>query len=244
MCVGASTLRSWSVVPGSASHRRSVERCGRHEKSNGSGASVKTLIPHSNGDLRRTESQRTREMNCVGSPQSVQDSQLAGHSFDVGREFDRTYRGPEDLPFICCRRGLGFSQVVIATRRCESCADLGIGEPARQSSVARIPQRCCHVGSSLVEHEFDETARIEIDDRHLQRRCSPTISATGRFGFGRDRPPAIGRDDRAGRLITPSAVRRSRTGVESSATIRATGVPRSVMTTSLPSRAASIHRPR
>ena len=34
------------------------------------------------------------------------------------------------------------------------------------------------------------------------------------------------------------------TGVESRATIRATGVPRSVMTMSLPSRAASIHRPR
>lgn len=44
--------------------------------------------------------------------------------------------------------------------------------------------------------------------------------------------------------MTPCAVRRSIVGVESSATIRATGVPRSVMTTSVPSRAASIHRPR
>ena len=134
--------------------------------------------------------------------------------------------------------------IMVAARCCKSCADFGIREPARQRSVAGVPHRCCDVGSGFVEHEFDECTRVEIDDGHLQPRCSLTMSATDRFGFGRDPPPAIGRVDRAGRLITPSAVRRSSTEVESSATIRATGVPRSVMTTSLPSRAASIHRPR
>lgn len=70
------------------------------------------------------------------------------------------------------------------------------------------------------------------------------MSATGRFGVGRGRSPATGRDGRVGRLMMPCAVRRSITGVASRATIRATGVPRSVMTTSFPSRAASIHWPR
>lgn len=57
---------------------RSVERRRRHGKSGGSDTSVETLIPHCNGDLLRTESDGMRKMNCVGSAQSVQDSQLAG----------------------------------------------------------------------------------------------------------------------------------------------------------------------
>ena len=183
-------------------------------------------------------------MDCVGSTKSVLDCQFTGHRFDIGREFDGTHRCPKRLPLVCRSGGLGFSEVVVATRCCERCADFWIREPARQCSVARVPQHYCRVRAGLVEHQFDESARIEIDDRHLQPRCSLTVSATGRFGVGRDRPPAIGRADRAGRQMMPWAVRRSSTGVALSATIRATGVPRSVMTMSLPSRAASIHCPR
>ena len=77
---------------------------------------METLIPHCNGDLLRTESDGTRKMNCVGSAQSVQDSQLASRSLDVVREFDWAHRRPEDLPFTCCSGHFGFGEVVIAAR--------------------------------------------------------------------------------------------------------------------------------
>ena len=133
---------------------------------------------------------------------------------------------------------------MVPAGRCERCAHFGVGQSTRQRHVTGVPQRGGDVGADLVEHELDESTRVEVDEGHLQRRCSLTMSATGRFGVGRDRPPATGRVDRAGRLMTPCAVKRSMTGVESRATILATGVPRSVMTMSCPSRAASIHRPR
>ena len=127
-----------AVVPDSTS----VERRGRHAKSSGSGASVETFIPHCDGDLVRTESEGTCEMNCVGSAQSVQDSQLASHSLDVGRELDWTHRRPEDLPFACCSGRFGFGEVVITARYCERCADFGIRKPTRQRSVASVPHGC------------------------------------------------------------------------------------------------------
>ncbi len=161
---------------------------------------MQTFVPYRNGDVDRTESEGTCKVNRIGSTQPVHDGELTGHALDISREFDRT-------------------MAAIATRCRESGANFRRRETARQCGVAPVSQLCGHVGSRLVEHEFDESARVEIDDGHLQRRCSLTMSATGCFGFGRDRPPAIGRADRAGRLITPWAVRPSMTDVESSATM-------------------------
>lgn len=62
---------------------KSVEGCGRDSKSNGSGPSVKTIVPYCNGDISRSESEGTCKMDCVGSTKSVKDCQLTGHPFDI-----------------------------------------------------------------------------------------------------------------------------------------------------------------
>ena len=67
------------------------------------------------------------------------------------------------------------------------------------------------------------------------------MSAKGRRGRGRRRPDAVGRWAAAGRPITPSAVRRSSVAVVVRPSSRATGTPRSVITTSSPLRARSSH---
>jgi hypothetical protein len=90
----------------------------------------------------------------------------------------------------------------VATGSCERCADLGVGQATRQRDVARVPQQRGDVGPDLVEHQLHESARIEVDEGHVRRRCSPTMSATGRFGVGRCRSPATGRVERVGRLMT------------------------------------------
>src|SRR5450755_1214051 len=67
------------------------------------------------------------------------------------------------------------------------------------------------------------------------------MSARGRRGRGRVRPAACGRWAAAGRPITPSAARRSSVAVVVRPSSRATGTPRSVITTSSPPRARSSH---
>ncbi len=62
------------------------------------------------------------------------------------------------------------------------------------------------------------------------------MSATGRLGVGRGRFPATGRVVAVGRPITPCSSRRSIVDVEAIPMMRATGVPRSVITTSSPRR--------
>ncbi len=170
--------------------------------------------------------------------------QFARTSLDLGRQFDVAHRRPERFPFSASSGRLCFGQVVVTTGCGEGCTHLGVGQSTRQRSIASVPERGGDLRPALIEHEFDESAGIEIDECHDQRRCASTMSATGRFGDGRRRPPAPGRVEEVGRLITPCSVRRSRIDVDSRATIRATGVPRSVMTISAPSRAASIHWPR
>ena len=68
-----------------------------------------------------------------------------------------------------------------------------------------------------------------------------TSSDTGRSACARAAPLAVGRPARRGRLSTPSRVSRSSSGAVSTAISRATGVPRSVTTTSSPRRTRSIH---
>src|SRR5260221_3716869 len=65
------------------------------------------------------------------------------------------------------------------------------------------------------------------------------MPARGRRGRGRARPDARGRCAVAGRPITPSAVSRSSVAVVARPVSRATGTPRSVITTSSPLRARS-----
>jgi hypothetical protein len=67
------------------------------------------------------------------------------------------------------------------------------------------------------------------------------MSAKDRRGRGRRRPDAVGRWAAAGRPITPSAARRSSVAVVVRPSSRATGTPRSVITTSSPLRARSSH---
>jgi hypothetical protein len=164
---------------------------------------VQALVPRRDGEICGTECQRTGEMDGVSAAELMSCCKRTGSSFDLGGQLDGTHRGPEVLPVGGGRRCLRLGQDGIAAGRCERCADFGIGQSTRQRGITGIPQGRSGVGPVLVEHEFDERARIEIDEGHIQRRCSPTMSATGRFGVGRGRSPATGRVDFVGRLMTP-----------------------------------------
>src|SRR5665811_1507194 len=94
----------------------------------------------------------------------------------------------------------------------------------------------------LFDDQLDQGAAVEIHDGHGgQRRCSLTSSDTGPLACARAAPRAAGRSSRRGLLSTPLVMSWLSSGAVSTASKRATGVPRSVTTTSSPERARSIH---
>src|SRR3954451_6907358 len=134
---------------------------------------------------------------------------------------------------------VSLGQIVITARCRQGGADLGIGESAGNGGIATVPQLGHEIGSFLLDEEFHKRARVEVDDRQVQRRCSLTNGATGRRARTRLFPLAWGRSGRWGRPMTPWAARRSSVAVRLMPSNRATGTPRSVTTISSPSRARS-----
>lgn len=115
--------------------------------------------------------------------------------------------------------------------------------PSGASGIAPVPVRSGQGASVLVDDELDEAAAVEVDDGHTgQSRCALTRSATGPLARTRTAPCATGRSARRGLLRTPCWTSRSSSGAVSTGSGRATGVPRSVTTTSSPARARSIQQ--
>src|SRR5664280_2995907 len=149
---------------------------------------------------------------------------------------------PEVLPQHFGTPLLGWVQTMSTPSCGQRGTHLRVRETAGHCRVAAIPQRGGNLTPVLFDDQLDEGAAVEIHDGHGgQRRCSFTSSDTGSLACARATPRAAGRSSRRGLLSTPLAMSWSSSGAVSTASRRATGVPRSVTTTSWPERARSIH---
>lgn len=147
---------------------------------------MQAAIPDRQDKVGIADGQRARQVNRIGSPQCMPLGQSTGLPFDCGAELYWPHSSPVPFPGLLCPGHVLIGQVVIAGRRSQGRAHLGVGQPARHGSVAAIPQLGGQVTPGFIDQEFHESAGIEVDESHAQRRCSPTRSDTGRAGRGRD----------------------------------------------------------
>src|SRR5580693_417543 len=178
-------------------------------------------------------------MNCVRAAKAVLAGQVPGSSFYRRGQFDGANRGPVPLPGVFRRSELVVVQVVIVDGGRQCGANLRVRQPARQRRIAPVPQLDGELSAGFADQKLYQGAGIEIDEGHRQRRWSLTMSDTGRLARGRSRPAAVGRRADTSRPITPSAASRCKVAVADMPSSRATGTPRSVTTTSSPSRTRS-----
>jgi hypothetical protein len=178
-------------------------------------------------------------MNRVCAAKAVLAGQVPGSSFYRRGQFDGADRGPVPLPGVFRRSELVVVQVVIADGGRQCGANLRVRQPARQRRIAPVPQLDGELSAGFADHKLYQGAGVEIDEGHRQRRWSLTMSDTGRRARGRSRPAAVGRRADTSRPITPSAASRCKVAVADMPSSRATGTPRSVTTTSSPSRTRS-----
>src|ERR1035437_363785 len=206
------------------------------------GPGSQLLVPHGEERLGCSYCEQAGQVHRVCASQGVSTGQVTGMCGDGFGQLDRPCCRPEVLPQHFGMPLFGRVQAVSAPSCGQRGTHLWIRETAGHCRIAAVPQRGGNLAPVLFDDQLDESTAVEIHDGHeRQRRCSLTSPDTGPLACALATPRAAGRSSRRALLITPLAMSWSSSGAVSTASKRATGVPRSVTTISSPERARSIH---
>ena len=130
-------------------------------------AGVEPSVP--NGDDERVvrDYERAGEVYCIGAPEAMLGGEFTGVTLDRRRQLNGSRCPPELLP---CLSGLLEAvsvEITVPIGGSESCANLGVREPARHGCVAPIPQRHSEFRPRFFNEQLHERTGVEVDDGHL-----------------------------------------------------------------------------
>ncbi len=220
---------------------RLAQRCRSYLYARGQRSIAESLVPDRQQCVRHADCEETRQVDCIGTSQGVPASQLTGMSGHALGQLHGPRRSPVVLPHRLRTLPTVGSQPASPLGSGQRRPYLGIGQAAGHRGIAAIPQSRGKITAIFFDHQLDEGAAVEIHERHgSQRRWSVTRSATGPRARTRSAPRATGRSARRGLLSAPVRTSWSSSEAVPTGTNRATGVPRSVTTTSSPARTRSI----
>ena len=175
-----------------------------------------------------------REVDGVIAAEAQTFGQCPSAANKLGRHFHHIQLIHEILKAVHCVTERRVIETIKALGLGERRASFGVNQTRRHDSVGLIPQARTISAGLLFDHDRHQGRRIEVDN---QRRWSATRSLT----LPLDRTRRLGRlrvGFGAG-VTSPSATRRSKARPPAMGTMRATADPRSVTTTSSPSRTRS-----